>query len=140
AIARDPGVARHFPDGIFWVSQGERGDALGAQIDLLGRLGVNDAEVRSLTHGTAVLRSTLQDRRVLLVVDDVWSDAAALAFDVVGRGGRVLYTSRDKRVLEAAGARIQQVDVLAEGSARELLAAIAQINTGALPAEADAVV
>jgi hypothetical protein len=40
-----------------------------------------------------LLRVALQDRRVLLVVDVVWSAAAAHAFRVTGPRDRLLYTS-----------------------------------------------
>jgi hypothetical protein len=76
---------------------------------------------------------------VLLVVDDVWSAAAAQAFRVTGPRGRVLYTTRDPAVLAAAGAVAEQVGVLSPPDARQLLARIAGLPSGALPPEADRV-
>src|SRR5674536_371405 len=79
------------------------------QLDLLARLGDRDAVVRSVGAGRRLLAQALAGRRVLLVVDDVWSTAAAAAFRVTGPTGRVLYTSRDRQVLidPAVDARVE---------------------------------
>ena len=70
---------------------------------------------RSAAEGAGLLRQALADRQVLLVVDDVWSAAAAQAFRVTGPRGRVLYTTRDPAVLAAVGAVAERVDVLSAG-------------------------
>src|SRR5690348_3868573 len=51
ALARDEEVRRHFPGGVFWVTVGERGDLVGAQIGLLDRLGAGHPELRSASQG-----------------------------------------------------------------------------------------
>ncbi len=89
ALARDEAVRRHFPDGVYWVTVGERGDLVAAQIGLLDRLGAAHPELRSAAQGRGLLRQALADRRCLLVVDDVWSAAAAAAFCAVGPRGNV---------------------------------------------------
>ena len=71
---------------------------------------------------------------MLLIIDDVWSEAAAQAFRVTGPRGRVLYTTRDPAVLAAVHAETEQVGVLSPPAARQLLAGIAGIPAGALPA------
>ena len=129
ALAREDLIRSHFPDGIFWVTAGEEPDLVAAQIDLLKRLGVDGPEPHSPTQGLALLRTTLAERRVLLVVDDVWSDAAARAFRATGPRGRVLYTSRDPRVLTSVRAIVQPLDVLPVETARHLLEEL----TGELP-------
>jgi WD40 repeat protein len=137
ALAHDLSVVHHFPDGLFWVTLGESADIVAAQIDLLRQRGVEESEIRSASQGTKALRAALDGRRCLLIVDDVWSDAAARAFDVAGARGRVLYTTRDRAVLRAVGARSVQVDVLSKASARELLARVAGTRPEELPTEAD---
>jgi WD40 repeat protein len=134
ALASDFEVRRHFPDGLFWVTIGERGDVLSMQIDLLHRLGVPDAEPGSVADGTALLRNALADRRCLLVIDDVWSVDAAAAFRVVGQYGRVLYTTRDLAVLDGVSATVQPIGVLPADSARQLLGILSRPHR--LPAEA----
>ena len=48
ALAGDEAVRRHFPDGVFWVTVGEHGDPVAAQIALLERLGVAHGELRAV--------------------------------------------------------------------------------------------
>lgn len=38
ALAHDGRIRRRFPDGVYWVTVGERPDLLAAQLDLLARL------------------------------------------------------------------------------------------------------
>ena len=134
AAACDPIVRAHFPDGLFWVTVGEQPDLVGLQTGLLARLGAAAAAPRSATEGAGLLRHVLAGRQVLLVIDDVWSAAAAQAFRVTGPRGRVLYTTRDPAVLAAVHAVAEQVDLLTPRTARQLLARIAGMPEGALPA------
>jgi WD40 repeat protein len=134
AAARDPVVREHFPDGVLWVTVGEAPDLVGLQTGLLARLGVAGLTPRSATEGVGLLRHALADRQALVVVDDVWSAAAAQAFRVSGPRGRVLYTTRDPAVLGAVGAAAERVDVLPAAAAAELLARSAGVSAGALPA------
>ncbi|MDQ3886182.1 MAG: NB-ARC domain-containing protein, partial [Actinomycetota bacterium] len=137
AVAHDENIRRRFPDGVYWVTLGEKADVLAGQLDLLARLGARDRTPRTTVEALGHLREMLEHRRVLLVVDDVWSDAAAQAFRVIGPRGRVLYTSRDPQVLLVAGARLHAVDVLSPATARALAAAILEIAPEALPTAAD---
>ena len=139
ALALDVRVREHFPDGVFWVSLGEDADVVAGQRDLLARLGT-PAEVRFVAEGRELLRAALADRRSLVVVDDVWSVAAAAAFGAAGPRCRILYTTRDLGVLERVGARVQRIDVLSEQDARKLLGALTGTPAQRLPAEAAEVI
>jgi predicted ATPase len=70
AVAHDERIRRHFPDGVFWVTVGEWADLVAVQLDLLARLGRPDATARSVSAACRLLREVLDERRVLLVVDD----------------------------------------------------------------------
>jgi WD40 repeat protein len=139
ALARDDRTARRFPDGVFWVTVGEHPDLLGLQLDLLARLGVagDTALPRTVAEATGRLQHAMTDRQVLLVVDDVWSDAAALAFRVTGPRGRLLYTSRDEQVITAVRSAAHRIGVLSRDTARALAAGILGEQAAALPAAAD---
>lgn len=139
ALAHDIRVAGAFPDGVFWVTLGEHADPLAAQRNLLTRLGMTATDIRSVTQGARALRETLAQRQCLLIVDDVWSTAAAKALAVTGPRGRVLYTTRDPGILDAVGARIEHVDVLSEDLARRLLAQLSCTEVEKFPAEVDRV-
>ena len=131
ALARDEQVRRCFPDGVFWVTVGEQGDLVAAQLGLLARLGAADPGLRSAGQGAGLLRQVLAERRCLLVVDDVWSAAAAAAFRVAGPAGRVLYTTRDPAVLAGVAGQVVELGVLPEAAARELLAGLTGVRGAA---------
>ena len=137
ALARHEGVRRRFPDGVFWVPVGEHADVLALQLDLLARLGAGPSTARTVAEATAELRSTTAEKRVLLVVDDVWTAGAAHAFRVTGPQGRVVYTSRDAALVAAVGAAARAVDVLSSAAARELAAGV--LGGVVPPPQADAV-
>ena len=134
ALARDEDVRRHFPNGVFWVTVGQQGDLVTAQAGLLERLGAADPELRSAVQGAELLRQALTGRRCLLVVDDVWSAAAADAFRAADPGSRVLYTTRDPAVLAGVDADVVQLGVLPDEAARELLRGLTGVRV--LPEEA----
>ena len=134
ALARDEDVRRYFPNGVFWVTVGQQGDLVTAQAGLLERLGAADPELRSAVQGAELLRQALQARRCLLVVDDVWSAAAADAFRAADPGSRVLYTTRDPAVLAGVDADVVQLGVLPDEAARELLRGLTGVRV--LPEEA----
>lgn len=136
AVANDDRIRRRFPDGVYWVTVGERPDLLALQLELLARLRLR-AAARTPTEATAALRAALAPQRVLLVIDDVWSDAAAQAFRVTGPSGRLLYTSRDPGVVRAAGAVAHQVGVLSPAAARMLAATVLDMPATSLPSVAD---
>jgi WD40 repeat protein len=138
AIARDEEVRGHFPDGVFWSTIGASGNLVAAQTELLARLGTEHPELRSTHEGISLLRKALANRGCLLIVDDVWSIAAAEAFQATGPRGRVLYTTRDRAVLDGIGAAVQQVDVLPVDAARQLLSQLT--GERELPTDADAMI
>jgi hypothetical protein len=139
ALARDDDVRGSFPDGVLWVTLGERPDLVGAQIDLLKRLGAPIEGVASTLDGVRALRDALGARRCLGVIDDVWSAAAAQAFDATGAVGRVLYTTRDPATLREVRAAVRRIDVLAPDTARQLLAALTATEVQDLPGDVDRV-
>lgn len=137
ALGRDERIRTRFPDGIYWTTVGERADVLALQLDLLTRLGRVDVSPRTVAEATAELAATLGNRRVLLLVDDVWSDAAAHAFRVTGPHGRVVYTARDPRVLHGVGAHPCVLGFLSVAAARAVAAGVLGTAAAALPEAAD---
>ena len=138
AVARNKDIRARFPDGVHWINVGERADIVGVQLGLLARFGVTGAVPRTPDEARVRLAEVLADRRVLLVVDDVWSDAAAAALRVAGPYGRILYTTRDPQILTAVRARPQRVDVLSPAAARAVAAAILDLDPDQIPLAAQA--
>ena len=137
AVARDEQVRRQFPDGVFWLTIGASGNLVAAQSALLSRLGGTHSELRSTQDGSVLLREALRERACLVVIDDVWSVTAAEAFQATGPRGRVLYTTRDRAVLDSVGAVVHPIDVLPVQAARQLLSNL--MGGKPLPAQAEGV-
>ena len=133
AACRDERVREWFPDGVFWMTLGESPDVVGRQRELAAQLG-ETLTTTAADEGARELRRLLGQRRALVVVDDVWSSAAAEAFAVGGPSGRVLYTTRDASILRHVGADALTVDVLSAEAATEFLRQAAEPGASDEPA------
>jgi hypothetical protein len=138
ALARDPTVRRAFPDGVYWIVLGEHPDPVAAQVRLAHLLDL-EGRFRTEVDGRAALREALADRRVLLIIDDVWSAAAAEALLVTGTEGRTVLTTRHPLVLARLHTPAYPLERLGPEEARRFLAQIA-FHPGPLPAQADELV
>ncbi len=138
-LAADAEVEAAFPDGIFWLTVGQTPRLEELQSQLAGALGEPSAVVGSVLEGKRVLQGCLKDRRVLVVLDDVWENAHALAFDVFQAPAQVLVTTRNAQILSRFGAAEHRVDLLSEAASLELLASWAGCECAALPAIAQEV-
>lgn len=129
ALARHPGVLRYFRDGILWASLGVDADVnsvltrwaeyLTLQKDLTGLSG-NEARAQ-------VIRDAIGQRRMLLVLDDVWNVDTANALRCGGPHCCHLLTTRDKAIARAFGGanRAENIPTLDDGHAYALLQALA---------------
>jgi hypothetical protein len=103
SIARDEEVLEHFEDGVLWVTLGQKPTNL--QADLGGWIDQLDKSrdrysASTLKLAKSYLQNLLLDKRMLLVVDDVWNAADAEWFRVGGAGCRVLVTTRLPFILD----------------------------------------
>lgn len=124
-LAHDPEVATAFPDGILWVSLGLTPNLL-SELATWGRaLGTDDLlRARTLQEASAQLTALLRNKRMLLIVDDVWEPEHALPFRVGGHGCATLITTRITSVAEALAPTpndIYKLAVLTFEKALELL-------------------
>ena len=133
-LAHDADIRRSFPDGIYWLTVGQRSDLWSLQVSLLQKLDPAAAPA-TLVEARALLKQRLEGQRVLLVLDDVWDVAQALAFDLVSAQSGVLITTREAAVIRALGAVEHALDVF---SRHESLAFLAQRSgVTPLPPEAE---
>ena len=74
-----------YPDGILWTSLGPQGDVLQALRNWARQIGAVHIEVlQNLEDVVAQMRLALQNRRVLLVIDDVWDETQGGYFKRLG--------------------------------------------------------
>jgi hypothetical protein len=138
-LCRDTQVRRSFPDGIAWVGVGEHPDVVALQRDLVRALG-GDGVFDSVPLGKTRLHEILEDKAVLLVLDDVWHRHHAEAFDALGPRCRLLLTTRDASLVTAMQGTHHQVELLTEPEARALLGESSGTPVSLLPPEAAIVI
>lgn len=138
ALARNREVRQSYPDGIIWISCGQkltRDDLLARLRDVAKDLG-GDTGFDSIPQGQGVLRELLQAKAVLLVLDDVWQSSDAQTFDLIGPRCRMLVTTRDAGILHALHGELVPVSLFTEPEALQLLADAVGCGRSALPPEA----
>ena len=146
ALARDREVRRSYPDGVIWVSLGQKPEKeevdkwlVGFQRDVARMLG-SQAIIESEAQGRVVLQKLLADKAVFLVLDDVWEARHAAAFDVLGPRCRALITTRDAGILHAMEGVLHQVELFSESEALQLLSDAVDLTPSELPPEASTIV
>ena len=147
ALERESAVCRRFPDGLAWVRLepptgdpavrrsvlAQRQQELAAKLAPAGQ--VVD-EITDVERGRDRLAELLRDRACLLVVDNVWTADDVYAFSVLGQRGALLVTTRDARLVRAAGAAEVEVVELSDAQARALAAGWAGVPEQLLPSAA----
>ena len=144
SLAHDVEVAQQFPDGVLWASLGERPNLLveiSAWSDAVmpGQRG----QTRRIEDISAQLTSALRERRMLLIVDDVWQVEHARPFRVGGQGCALVMTSRLNDVASALASTagdVYRLPVLSEASALELLEQLCPETVAEYPLEASELV
>ncbi|MEO1390281.1 MAG: NB-ARC domain-containing protein [Cyanobacteria bacterium J06634_6] len=114
----------HFCDGILWASLGKQPDLTSL---LMGWIqGLNDYNFKligsdAVQMATLHLRSLLRNRKVLLVVDDVWEVEHLKPFLVGGPDCRLLFTTRRANVADDIDVVPYQLGVMSEAESLQLL-------------------
>ena len=137
ALAHDSEVRQVFPDGIYWLTIGQKPNLLDLQNQLLRQLTGSKETLTTEQEAKDALREALEGRTALLVVDDVWTIDHADAFSVTAPPARLLITTRNNEVLVGLGAEEHRVDVLSPSDALKMLAEwVGEKNPDKLPPEA----
>jgi predicted HTH transcriptional regulator len=126
ALAHDPDVKNVCKDGVLWITLGQNPDLLPCLYDWIQTLGDYDFKPTTIDSASSHLRSLLQDKQMLLVVDDAWNSDHVAPFQVGGVGCRMLVTTREAHVHDAE--RID-MDVMSQKEALELLLSKAQVKS-----------
>ncbi len=123
AVANDPRVERAFPDGRAWLELGPQADLFRLLGQALADFGAPADDLSDVPGRAARLRSVLDGRRYLLVLDDVWQAAHARPLlDAVQEPARALLTTRSRQVAADLQAANHEVWVLQPDAARAMLA------------------
>ncbi|MBV8317575.1 MAG: hypothetical protein JOZ53_21760, partial [Planctomycetaceae bacterium] len=135
ALAYDSEVQFRFPDAVLWATLGQQPDILPLLSGWVQALG--DYQFKPLVVETASthLRSLLQDKAALIVVDDVWDPAHVAPFQVGGPSCQVLITTREATIARGLGAAHYDLDIMTPEQALDLLAK--RLGRGLAGAERD---
>ncbi len=129
AVAHDSAVIAAFPDGVLWGSLGPT-PSVHSELAAWGRaLGTDDLlKTRTTEEASAQLAALLRDKRMLLILDDVWETEHAVPFRVGGRRCAMLATTRVTSVAEDLAPTppdIFRLAILESGKALQLLEILA---------------
>ena len=143
AVRQDRAVRRRFPDGLTWERLEPPGDPVTRpgmlarrQQQLVAKLtpaGQVAGEVTDVEQGRDRLAELLRDHACLVVVDNVWTKDDVYAFDVLGRRGALLVTTRNAGLVRAMDAAEVEVAELSDAQARTLAAGWAAVPEQLLP-------
>lgn len=124
AVGRDPSIARSFSDGVLWAEVGPN-PVIRSLLNGWGvALGVDLVPQRDESACRDQLRDILSNKRMLLLVDDVWEVLHGEMFQVAGPYCRTVFTTRESPVAHALTipTRTLRVGVLDPKASLELLA------------------
>jgi tetratricopeptide (TPR) repeat protein len=95
-----------FSGGVLWTSPGPAPD-IAVQFHLWeSALGLHASEIRELpdlTSRASQLHSLIGEKKILMIVDDVWDEAAARSFEIGGANCFYLYTTRSPKIAASLG-------------------------------------
>jgi hypothetical protein len=123
AVVQTRAVQERFPDGVLWATLGQNPELQALLGQWIRDLGDHEFRAVDARSASGRLRQLLQERAVLLVVDDAWSSAHAEPFRVGGPRCRTLVTTRRAGIADEMGAVPYELDVLDPEQAVELLSA-----------------
>jgi serine/threonine protein kinase len=127
ALSRLGLIPRFFPDGVLWVELGAKPAVRSRLIEWGDRLGLDLKPQPDEVSCINQLKAELFERRVLIIVDDVWQTNQGQAFNVGGPYARTLFTTRETPIAYdlATRERTLAVDLLSPEASIALLARLA---------------
>ncbi|MEM9007947.1 MAG: NB-ARC domain-containing protein, partial [Cyanobacteria bacterium P01_F01_bin.86] len=95
AISYEKDVRDYFNDGILWVTLGQEPNLLSLLEQWIQALGDYEFRPTSPEAASSHLRILLHNKRMLLIVDDVWEASHAELFRIGTTGSCILITTRE---------------------------------------------
>lgn len=128
-IAHDREVHRHYHDGILWTSLGQHPNLSAILAGWGQALGFSDLEkAQNLEEASTRLTAFLQDKQVLIILDDVWSIEHTQPLRIGGQKSGLLVTTRLNelaRVLASRPESIYKIPILSVDESVNLLRTLA---------------
>jgi WD40 repeat protein len=122
AVCHDPEVVKKFSDGILWITLGEKPKNLIGHIqDLIYRLSDKRPEFEGLDAAVSDFKDLLNEKCILLVIDDVWYSSHLEPFIQGGTKCVRLITTRINDILPAGTLEVRVDTMKNEEAARILL-------------------
>jgi hypothetical protein len=140
ALARSTTTRRVFMDGVVWASLSPTSTPADIVRTVLATVSRPVAPNTGLGEAVTRLRDWLEERRCLIVLDNVWSVAQVMPLvQAISPVSRLLVTSRDEGLATSLGSSTQRLDTLSPEAALDVLADWVGSERDALPDEARAV-
>lgn len=142
-LAHDTELLERFPDPLLWASVGERSEPVTQLAEWAAALGGALEQPATLSEAMVYVRSLLERRRSLLIVDDVWEADAAQPLLVGGSGCATLISTRlpeVARTLVASGSDIHVLERLSDDDGLMMLSRLTPTVVDAHPEQARALV
>jgi WD40 repeat protein/serine/threonine protein kinase len=142
ALCHDPQVRATFPDGITWVDVGkESGASIHERMAYIADSLNEDSSGYNNINCEAHYRTLLNRKKVLIVLDDVWSHDDVEPFRPPERSySRLLFTTREAWIAASIGAQDLTAELLSADQAFELLAKASGQKREELPGAASDIV
>lgn len=142
ALVNSEEVKKHFCDGVLWAALGQENNAVAHLADWGRQLGdLYVGNTLSLTEIITKLSRVLRKKQMLLVVDDVWNQDAAVPFKrVAGPECALIITTRFQDIARQLSTvpkdDVYVLDILVNDKALELLKRVAPQTVKLYPHEA----
>jgi tetratricopeptide (TPR) repeat protein len=123
-IAHDEQVRAHFSDGVLWAGLGRSPDLSLVLLNWGLALGISGDEIRALpsvADRARLLHTALGDKRLLLVVDDIWDSEHAKLLEIGGPGCARILTTRYPALANESSDHALTVPELDEASSARLI-------------------
>lgn len=144
ALTHDAEIHEAFPDGVLWTSLGEEPNLTAELLTWAKSFRIVNSETSyQIGELTSLLTAAMRDKRMLLVVDDVWKVEHASPFKVGGQNCALVLSTRLNDLADALAPTkgdIYRLTILNEDSGLELLSLLAPDAVAGFPREARALV
>jgi hypothetical protein len=124
AIAHDEQIRAAFPDGIIWVTLGQKlsKDKIPEiQHQILNCFDEFEVTPESPQQGLEFLKNRFSGKKILLILDDVWDVKVFEYFDISFGESRILVTTRHSQILTSIDAEECKIGVLSREQSLQLL-------------------